>query len=256
MTISGTARAVAAAAALTLTALAVTGPAHATRQGRATTDPLVGAPTVGACTTLTPQQGAAVSDHSTVVDCTAAHTAEVSGVVKLPKRLTFSTATAKALFAVVAEKCGPKVNDMLGRDNATRDSSAYSYFWFEPTKKQRAEGARWLSCSVVLSQGARLVKLPTSTAPFLPAGALPDKVARCLNKSAFITTCKAAHAWRATGTFSVAGAYPGAKALNKKANRRCSSRVRSKAYRWTYKDKATWNLGDDHVVVCYTQTAR
>jgi len=254
MTISRTARAVAAAAALTLTALAMTSPAHASAQ-RAT-DPFVGAPTVGACSTMTPKQAAAQSDHSAAGDCTQAHTAVVAGVVKLPARLKWSTATVNTLFAVVAEKCAPKVDAVLGRDTATRDTSAYEYFWFMPTKNQRANGARWLSCSVVLVRGAAFANLPTSTTPFLPAGALPDNVARCLTKGAILTTCKSRHVWRATGTFAVAGKYPGAKVLNKKATRKCQSRVTSPAYRWTYRDKTTWNLHHDHVVVCYTKTAR
>src|SRR4051794_844513 len=211
MTISRAARALAASAALTLTALAMAGPAHASAQ-RAT-DRLVGAPTVGSCTTLTAQQAAARSDRSTTVDCTKAHTAQVAGVVRLPKRLKFSTATNEQLFRVVAGRCAPKVDALLGRNAATRDSSGYSYYWFEPTKSQRAQGARWLSCSVALVKGPKLAKLPKSTAPFLPDGALPDSVARCLTKAPFLTTCSQSHTWRATGTFTVTGKYPGAKAL-------------------------------------------
>jgi hypothetical protein len=251
MTISGITRSVAAAAALTLTALAMSSPAHATA-----TDPFVGAPTVGTCTTMTPQQGNAISDHSAQVACSKAHTAEVAGVVKLPAGVRWSTASSDKLFSIVADRCGPKVDALLGRDARTRDSSAYSYVWFEPTKNQRAKGARWLSCSVVLRKGAKLASLPTSTSPFLPDGALPDKVARCLNTKAFRTTCAAVHSWRASGTFVVPGKWPGAKALKKKASRKCQSRVHSAAYRWTYMDKATWNLGHDHVVVCYTKTKR
>ena len=253
MTISGTARAVAAAAALTLTALATTSPAQAGEQGRAP-DPSFGAPTVGTCSTMTAKQGNAPSDRSTAVSCSKAHTAEVAGVVKLPPRVKWSTATTTTLFRVVAEKCAPKVDTTLGRNTATRDSSAYSYVWFAPTKAQRAKGARWLSCSVIIRRATALPDLPTSKTPFLPDGALPDRVARCLTKSALNTPCKAAHLWRATGTFTVAGTYPGAKALNKKATRQCVSRVHSPAYRWTYRDKITWNLNNDHVVVCYSKT--
>jgi hypothetical protein len=255
MTISGTARAVAAAAALTLTALATTSTAHAGEQRRAP-DPAFGAPKVGSCSTMTAKQGNAQSDHSTTVSCAKAHTAEVAGVVKLPARVKWSTATNTALFRVVAEKCAPKVNSVLGRNTATRDSTAYSYVWFSPTKAQRARGARWLSCSVILRRATTLADLPTSRTPFLPDGALPDKVARCLTRSAFDTPCKAAHLWRATGVFFVAGKYPGTKALNKKATRQCVSRVHSPAYRWTYKDDITWNVSNDHVVVCYTKTTR
>lgn len=242
--------AVAAAAALTVT----TAPAHA-QQSKAG-DPLFGAPTVGTCSTMTPAEGAARSDHSTAVDCAEAHTAQVAGVVRIPARMNWSTASANALFRVVASTCAPKVNDLLGRTFRTRDTSAYTYVFFEPTKAQRNAGARWLSCSVILRRNFKLATLPSSTAPMLPDGKLPNSVARCLSKPGFLTICKAKHLWRATGTFTVAGKYPGAKALNRTATRRCVSRVHSAAYRWTYKDKTTWNAVGDHVVVCYTKTRR
>lgn len=255
MTISGTARAMAAAAALTLTALATTSPAHAGAQNRAT-DPLVGAPAVGTCKALTPKGSNAAVDHSAAVSCTKTHTAEVVGVVKLPTTMSWSSASAADLFRVVARKCAPKVDTALGRSAAVRDSSAYSYVWFAPTKGQQAKGARWLSCSVILHRAASLAPLPTSTSPFLPSGALGDGIARCLTRSALTTACKSGHLWRATGTFKVTGKYPGAKALNKKATRACVSRVHSPAFRWTYKDKTTWNVHGDHVVVCYSKTTR
>jgi hypothetical protein len=259
MRISGTARAVAAAAALTLTALVTTGatagPAHAGADSRAT-DPLVGAPAVGTCSTLTPKGSGSAVDHSPDVSCAKSHTAEVAGVVKLPTSMSWASASPADLFHVVAQKCATKVDTALGRNTAVRDSSAYSYVWFMPTKGQRDKGARWLSCSVILHRAAALAPLPTSTSPFLPKGALPGGVARCLTRSALTTTCKSTHAWRATGTFEVTGRYPGARALNKKANRACVSRVHSPAFRWTYKDKTTWNVHGDHVVVCYSKTTR
>ena len=255
MKISGTARAMAAVAALTLTVLATTSPAHAAAAGRAT-DPSVGAPKVGTCTTLTPKGSNAAVDHSADVACSQTHTAEVAGVVKLPTGMSWSSASSADLFRVVAQKCATKVDTVLGRNTAVRDSSAYSYVWFMPTKGQRDKGARWLSCSVILHRASSLAALPTSTPPFLPNGALPGGVARCLTRSALITTCTSGHLWRATGTFKVAGRYPGAKALNKKATRACVSRVSSPAFRWTYKDKTTWNVHGDHVVVCYSKTTR
>lgn len=255
MTISGIARATAAAAALTLTALATTGPAHAGALARAT-DPMVGAPTVGSCSTLTPKGSDAAVDHSAEVACTKSHTAEVAGVVKLPTGMSWTSASPADLFRVVAQKCATKVDTLLGRTTAVRDSSAYSYVWFMPTKGQRDKGARWLSCSVILHRAAALAPLPTSTSPLLPNGALPGAVARCLTRSALTTTCRSTHLWRATGTFKVAGKYPGAKVLNKKATRACVSRVHSPAFRWTYKDKTTWNVHGDHVVVCFSKTAR
>jgi hypothetical protein len=253
MTFRGATRALAASAALALTAVGALAPAHAGQQRAG--DPMAGAPTVGTCSTMTPKQAAAPSDHSTAVPCPKAHTAEVAGVVTVPDSLDWKTATVTDLFRVIAAKCRPKVDAMLGRDPSTRDSSAYHYVWFTPTKAQKSQGARWMSCSVVMYAGASLASLPTSTTPFLPHGALPDKVARCLTRSVRNTPCSATHLWRATGTFTVSGAYPGTRVLNKRATAKCRSRVQAgKAYRWTYQDKISWNVARDHVVVCYSRT--
>jgi len=252
MTISTT-RALAVAAALTLTALGAVAPSYAGTQQRA--GAMTGAPTIGTCSTMTAQQAAAHSDHSTVVDCSQSHTAQVAGVVRLPKGLQWSEASIARLFHVVVAGCLPQVHATLGRNNATRDSSAYDYVWFEPTRAQRDAGARWLSCSVTRPKAATLAALPTSTVPFLPDGTLPDTVARCLTREGYNTPCSAGHLWRATGTFTVSGTFPGPKALTKKAIARCASRVRAgKPYAWTYRDKVTWNVGGDHVVVCYSKT--
>jgi hypothetical protein len=250
MTIPGTIRTMATAAALALTAAATVAPASA---GTAT-DPMVGAPTVGACSRMTAAQADARTDRSAVVDCTQAHTAQVAGVVRVPSTLQWDTAGDHALYRVVARRCLPTVEALLGRSTRARDSSAYDLLWFAPTKAQIARGARWLSCSVELRQAASLARLPTSSSPFLPAGALPDKVARCLTTSALTTRCSARHHWRATGSFVISGSYPGRKKVDGAADEKCRSRVTAGApYRWTYQDKITWNLGGDHVVVCYSQ---
>ena len=242
-------RALATAGALSLTAVALIGPASA----GTSVAPMVGVPAVGACSTMTPAQAAAPADRSTVVECSLKHTAQVAGVVKLPVTLQWDTATDHALYRVVARRCLPKVAAMLGRSTRTRDSSAYDVLWFRPTKAQITQGARWLSCSIELRQGRSLAHLPTSTTPFLSAGALPDKVARCLTKRALTTRCSAAHRWRATGSFTVSGSYPGQKKLNGRADKKCRTRVKAGlAYRWTYQDKVTWNVGGDHVIVCYS----
>jgi hypothetical protein len=175
MTISGTTRALTGAAAITLAALGAVAPAHAAT--RRASDPLHGAPTVGTCSTMTARQAAARSDRSTVVPCSRTHTAEVAGVVLLPDRLRWKTASMSSLFRVVVDRCRPDVNAVLGRDDRTRDSSAYDYVWFTPTRAQRRHGARWLSCSVVRRKATVLASLPTASTPFLPDGALPEEAA-------------------------------------------------------------------------------
>src|SRR5262249_15874684 len=224
--------AVAAAAALTV----ATAPANAgeTKAG----DPLFGAPAVGTCSTMTAAQAAAKTDQSAPVDCSTAHTAQSAGVLQLPAGMTWSNASLNDLFRVVVGRCEPKANHVLGRTFAVRDSSAYDYVWFAPTKAQKSKGARWISCSVVLRHAKTLASLRTSPPPFLPTGDLPDDIARCIKRRGFRTPCTSAHVWRATGTFSVtANKYPGTRVLNRKADRLCRSRVSTTHYGWLFRDK-------------------
>jgi hypothetical protein len=254
MTISGLARIlVAAATALTLS----TTPAQG-REARAD-GPDFRAPTVGACSTMTADQAAAVADHSTVVPCSDAHTAKVAGVVRLPDRLDYSSDVVK-LYRVIADRCRPKVNAMLGRSNAVRDSSAYDMVWFLPTKTQREHGARWMSCSIVLRQAFKLAELPTNKTPLLPTGRLGDGIHRCLlaDTSRVITTrCAARHGWRATGAFVIdSERYPGPRAVDRKARTKCAGRVLAgRSYRWTYSSKIDWQVSGDHAVICYSKTS-
>ncbi|MGC4110372.1 MAG: septum formation family protein [Nocardioides sp.] len=235
-------------------------PAYAGSQ-RAT-GALTGAPSVGTCTTLTPAQAEQDTDSSTVVPCKQPHTALVAGVVKLPKRLDWDTATDQDLRGVVADRCGPKILTTLGPSTWARaDTTAYGTVWFRPTSAEMADGARWLSCSVVLEHGAKLADLPKKKAPLVPGGQHADGIARCLTLDSatgtyLTTTCSASHDFRASGTFTYDVAKrPAVKALNKVAARRCLSKVDTtkRFYRFTYRDAATWAAGD-HTVVCYSQT--
>jgi hypothetical protein len=256
MTLSGLTRTLVAVTAVTALTLS-TAPAHA-QQARAQ-GPGVGAPTVGACSTMTAKQAAAPADHSSVVPCSDAHTAKVAGVVHLPDRLDYSSDIVK-LYRVIAGKCRPKVNTMLGRTDAVRDFSAYDMVWFLPTKTQRQHGARWMSCSIVLRQASKLARLPANKTPLLPTGKLGDGIHRCLlaDTSRVITTrCAARHGWRATGAFVIAGEkFPGRKTVNREARNRCASRVLAgRSYRWTYSSKIDWQVGGDHAVICYSKTS-
>jgi len=254
MTMSGLTRtlvAVAAAAGLSLSA----SPSQAQAQADG---PDYGAPTVGACSTMTPKQADAPADKSTVVPCSKAHTAKVAGVVPLPAKLDFSSDLAK-IYRVMVDTCKPKWNTMLGRTSAVRDSSAYRLVWFTPSNAQQSHGARWISCSVVLREGAKLAKLPTDKTPLLPSGKLGPGIHRCLlatTTSAITTRCSSRHGWRATGSFVIASkSFPGAKAVNGQARTKCASRtLKGAAYRWTYWTKIDWEVGGDHAVICYSKT--
>jgi hypothetical protein len=256
MTISGLTRTLAAVAAATALTVA-TAPAQAGPQ-LATDGPDYGAPTVGACSTMTARQSDHEFDHSTVVPCSKAHTAKVAGVVRLPKTVDYTSSPEK-VYRVMVGRCRPKVDALLGRTDAVRDSSAYELVWFIPTKSQQQHGARWLSCSVVLRQGTRLAPLPTNRTPMLPSGRLGKGIQRCLlaDTSHVVTTrCSSRHGWHATGVFVIASKrFPGQKAVNRRATSKCVSRVQSgRPYRWTYWTKINWQVAGDHAVICYSKT--
>jgi hypothetical protein len=256
MTISGLARRLVAVGATAASAATLT-LASAPSLAGAADGPDFGAPTVGACSTMTPKQADAKADRSTVVPCAQAHTAKVAGVVRLPNGLAYSE--TGRLYKAMVDTCKPKWNKLLGRTHAVRDSSAYQLVWFTPTKAERGHGARWISCSVVLRQGTELARLRADQTPLLPSGRLGDRLHRCLlaTTSAAITTrCKAKHGWRATGSFVIASQkYPGAKSVDRTARSKCASRTQqNKAYRWTYWTKVNWQVGGDHAVICYSKT--
>jgi hypothetical protein len=254
MTLSGLTRSlVAVATATALSVLAAPGQALGQPDG-----PDFGAPTVGACSTMTAKQSVAQADRSTVVPCSQGHTAKVVGVVQLPDSLDYSSSPAK-LYRAMVDRCKPAWNKRLGRTHAVRDSSAYQLVWFFPTKNQRQHGARWMSCSVVLRHGAKLAKLPANKAPMLPSGKLGDRIHRCLlatTSSVITTQCSAKHGWRATGSFVMTSKkFPGTKVVNRAARTKCARRTNPhKAYRWTYWTKVNWQVDGDRAVICYTKT--
>jgi hypothetical protein len=256
MTISGLTRAL-VAVVVTTTCTTALSLSSAPSLAGAPDGPAFGAPTVGACSTMTPKQADAVADRSTVAPCSQPHTAKVAGVVQLPDGVAYSK--TGQVYRAMVDTCKPKWNRLLGRTHAVRDSSAYQLVWFTPTKTQRQHGARWISCSVVLRQGTKLARLRTDQRPLLPSGKLGDRVHRCLlaTTSAAITTrCAAEHGWRATGSFVIASkTYPGAKAVDRTARSKCATRTnQGKAYRWTYWTKVNWQVGGDHAVICYSKT--
>ena len=244
-------RAARALTTVTLTAALAAGgagAANATPRG-----PDYQAPQVGDCHQITLAQGGQESETSDPTDCATSHTVRVIAVGHLPDGVAWSQTAAVAKAATRA--CVPALDETLGRSAKVRDTSAYTSLWFIPTKDQRSHGARWIRCDIALYGGTKLVALPSDATPALDAPPLPDKVARCMTGKAYTTTCARTHAWRATGTFTVASKkYPGTKRLNRIATDKCLSRISGNAYRWTYKSAVTWKLGD-HVVVCYSRTS-
>jgi len=227
---------------------AVAGAARATPDG-----PDYQAPKVGECRNIDLTAASQASDDTAPTDCANAHTLRVIAVGHLPDGVAWSQDASVEKTAIRA--CQPAWNQALGRTLPVRDMSAYTYFWFEPTKAQRSHGARWIRCDLGLQGGSKILALPTDKTPALDQPPLRTKVARCLTSRTFATTsCARTHAWRATGTFVMTSdTFPGAKAIRAAAVRKCPSRVSTDSYRWTYKLRLLWNVGKDHVVVCYSK---
>jgi hypothetical protein len=225
--------------------------AHAS--GRA---PAAAKPAVGECRRLTPAEAAGGSDSSTPIPCSQTHNDRVIAVRRLPKGVSWSDLdTQHKVVKAGVGLCTRPFRTALGQTGRVRDRTAYSYLFFAPTAHQRAQGARWLRCDLVLVHGKKLAALPTDEEPALNGVHPPDSVARCLGGTDLLTTpCAFTHAYRSTGTFVVGQrAYPGRAALLRLGRSKCPAVVSTDTnYRFTWSPKLVWDLVHDHVVVCYS----
>jgi hypothetical protein len=214
-------------------------------------------PTVGECRQLTPQQIQAPTDTTAAIPCSQRHDVRVIAVPTLPSGVQWSDlATARRIYSMAVSLCYSPYRKALGQVDRVRDRTAYTFLYFEPTKRQRAVGARWLRCDLALRHGTGWAALPTDQQPALSDATPSDGVARCLVTSTFLTTtCQARHQYRSTGTFTLTGRFPGRRALLHAGRSRCPSRVSTDTdFRFTWTPAPVWNLAHDHVVVCYSHT--
>jgi hypothetical protein len=211
-------------------------------------------PAVGDCHALTFKQIAHESDSSVPVACSSAHTTRVIKVADLPSGTTWETLTSAQISRLGVTECTPAYRRALGQNDKVRDSSAYAWIFFAPTQTQRAGGAHWIRCDLILLKGRALKSLPTDTVPALSSSRLPDKVRRCTTGTSHLTTvCTATHDFKATGAFTVKGSYPGATKLAGIARHRCPALVSTpRRFLFAHQPKFTWNTEHDHVVVCFS----
>jgi hypothetical protein len=200
---------------------------------------------------------AAVKEHETsdTVNCNQAHTTRVIAVHDLPAGKSWGDFDLVQLSNLSGRYCYPRLWDALGRTHKVQDMSAYTYFWYTPTKAERQAGARWIRCDIALQAGRHLLDLPTDTAPALPSGTLPKTISRCLTaRGPLTTTCSHRHAYKAKGAFTMAvKSYPGPRKLERIAVRHCGRFVHTRGWYWTTHGEAAFRQGD-HVMVCYAQT--
>lgn len=209
-------------------------------------------PTVGECRNLPLSEMYTRSNTTAPTDCADPHTLLVFAVPRLPKGMAWSAPMEK-LQITMFNKCRPAWDEFLGRSEAAREMSAYSWAWYIPTKAQRDHGARWFRCDLLLYGGSRALQLPDDVAPVLNQPPLPDSVALCLTLRKYMTACSRGHAWRATGTVRMRGtSYPSARQFQA-AGDRCRSRVHSNRYFWNGPSRPEWKLGN-RTMVCFTKT--
>ncbi len=255
MTLSGRTRtlaAVGAALALTLTA-----PAYASG---ATSSKLAASPTIGECRSLTPDEAGAESDPSAPVDCATAHNSRVIAVPNLPKGVTYADLDTKAAVDRTAAKlCYPAFRAAVGQNDRVRSRTAYAYLFFVPTAQERTAGARWLRCDLALQHGAKLGNLPTDRVPALKSSTVPTNVKRCLaGTHHLVTTCAAAHGYRATGSFTVdVKPFPGRQRIVQIGRNRCPALVSTDHdFRFSWMPRYIYDATHDHTIVCFSRSAR
>jgi hypothetical protein len=237
----------AAVAALLAAALSTTVPASAGAQ-----DPLLGAPAVGQCFDLSPEELAQPTYPEAAIDCATPHTAQTLAVAQLPVELAYDSPD---LDGFALETCFAAQREALGLKNMTKVSlTAYYIGYFVPSAEQQAAGARWLRCDLVLGQVKKLHPLPDK----LTVGKKPKKaVARCLTGRDFrVTVCAEKHTYRATGAFTIPGKkFPSVRKWQELGEKKCLRVVSTRQFRFGWPSEASWDAGD-RSLTCYTKTKR
>jgi len=227
---------------------AAVGPGAATARA---VDPMVGAPVVGQCHDMSPDELAAASYDEAPIDCTTTHTATTIAVAQLPDELGLG---GRRLERFALEACFAAQRAALGTTARGVRLTAYDIGWFVPSTEQQAAGARWVRCDLVLGSARDLQPLPTDVR--VGRGRADASVARCLaGRAARVTTCTHPHTFRATSALRVDGArYPTRKARDRIGADRCRTAVTTLSYRFGWPAKAAWRAGD-RTLVCYARTA-
>jgi hypothetical protein len=244
--------AAALAAGLLTTLLASNAPSEANGSASAS-----GTPKVGECRQITLKQAAAQSNTTQPIPCSKQHDVRTIVVKDLPAGMTWDNLTTAQIGRLSITQCYPGFRKALGQNDKVRDRTLYTYYFFEPTKAQRDQGANWIRCDLGLWHRTTLGPLPTDKVPALTSSQLPNQVARCAagaDTALKYAVCSTPHRYRAVGAFTVAkNKFPGKKALVQIGRSRCPSIVGHHRYFFSWMPKAYWNLVHDRTVVCYSQ---
>jgi hypothetical protein len=208
-------------------------------------------PKVGQCRNLTTAQGDPMTNNSPTVPCTGPHTTYTFAVPNLPKKVNAKHLSAKALETAGIGMCTPGYRKLLGGTWGAEDETMFSYTFFAPTKAQRAAGARWIRCDLILTNADQIVALPSVHRPVL-AGAVSDAFRRCYTQQGTYVPCADEHAARAMTYVNVkATKYLTAKKFVQLGEKVCPKSDRA-FFNWP--NKYNWALGD-RALLCYRSTA-
>lgn len=202
-------------------------------------------PVVGSCHTITLDEVADLADSDAAVDCSKKHTSRTIHVSDLPDGVEFSD--TEATGEVVSKRCHPAWQQAVGGTLKTRYLAMLSYVWYQPTKAQIADGARWFRCDLVLFSAHNVEPLPTGDEPVITGGKVPNSVAKChlgKNKGYQPTVCTKAHEYRSKGTFTMSGKkYPSEQARMKAASKKCPRVAGTQQWLVTWPTEDQWKAG-------------
>jgi hypothetical protein len=201
-------------------------------------------PAVGLCYDLTTRQANKPSSTKAAVPCDAPHTMMTVKVVRLPDGVTWKNVTTRAFFVA----CEKAMVATLGGSIKQAAMSAYDWWYFGPTKEERARGARWIRCDLGIHKGAGGVgKLPVSVAL---GTSLSTRETRCLTgRNLVATSCQQSHKFRAKGVFKL-DRLARTQAQYEKQGSRCPKITSSRRYAYDGPSELEWKAGD-HWMVCF-----
>jgi Septum formation len=210
-------------------------------------------PKPGSCHQLTARQANAKFVTASSVDCAKPHTSKTMIVKRFKADVDWSQPT----WIGIDQACAKKTLRAIGGDKV-RALSAFELTYLGPLAKDRAHGATWKRCDLILhGKNPGLAPLPEKLHLSLP---LPDRLARCyLGPFSNLrpTACSKPHQYRGVAGFRAGGSkYPGAKGLERMAFRRCPDLVDTRS--WIYEapsSAARWR-GGWRTIGCYERTRK
>ncbi len=225
-------------------------------------------PEVGQCRVLTPDDVAAPSNDSEVVDCVEDHTAQTFAAGDLPARFADADHDDRDLARWAYEACASGFREHLGADDSLAMRTVLDWAWFRPSEAAWDDGARWYRCDVVggSEQSPELVMLPRSTEGLL-LGKPKDRWMVCADGPTVTDSvkvpCTQEHSWRAVTTIVLGEAdddYPGDRVSEVRTRDFCSDSVGAWLnypvtydFGYTWFHEAEWEAGNRRSV-CWAKT--